>query len=109
MMALKPLSPAVSVPVDNPIRAYWAAIERGDVVVGDTVRRTYAHLVSNSATDADGYFYDPARAAHVIDFVERYCHHSKGKMGGQSVRLELWEKAMLAAIFGFVDLDGNRQ
>ena len=96
-------------PFADPIRAYWAAIERGDVVVGDKIRRTYAHLVSKLDTDADGYHYSPARAWHVIDFIERYCHHSKGKMGGQPVRLELWEKAMLAAIFGFVDMDGNRQ
>ncbi|RGI76160.1 terminase large subunit [Ruminococcus bromii] len=30
-------------------------------------------------------------------------------MGGQLVRLELWEKAWLAATFGFVDDDGIRQ
>ena len=33
----------------------------------------------------------------------------RARSGGQPVRLELWEKAMLAAIFGFVDMDGNRQ
>lgn len=112
MTALTALSRAArpnETPFADPIRAYWAAIERGDVVVGDKIRRTYAHLVSKLDTDADGYHYSPARAAHVIDFIERYCHHSKGKVGGQPVRLELWEKAMLAAIFGFVDMDGNRQ
>ena len=30
-------------------------------------------------------------------------------MGGQLVRLELWEKAGLAATFGFVDDDGILQ
>ena len=112
MTALTALSRAArpnETPFADPIRAYWAAIERGDVVVGDKIRRTYAHLVSKLDTDADGYHYSPARAWHVIDFIERYCHHSKGRMGGQPVRLELWEKAMLAAIFGFVDMDGNRQ
>ena len=112
MTALTALSRAArpkETPFADPIRAYWAAIERGDVVVGDKIRRTYAHLVSKLDTDADGYHYSPARAWHVIDFIERYCHHSKGKVGGQPVRLELWEKAMLAAIFGFVDMDGNRQ
>lgn len=112
MTALTALSRAAKpneTPFTDPIRAYWAAIERGDVVAGDKIRRTYAHLVSKLDTDADGYHYSPARAWHVIDFIERYCHHSKGKVGGQPVRLELWEKAMLAAIFGFVDMDGNRQ
>lgn len=40
---------------------------------------------------------------------ENYCHHSKGKAGGQLVQLELWEKALLATIFGFIDIEGNRQ
>ena len=30
-------------------------------------------------------------------------------MGGKPVFLELWEKAMLAAIFGFIDIEGNRK
>jgi len=55
------------------------------------------------------YFYSPERANHIIEFVENFCRHSKGKMGGKKIALELWEKAMLATIFGFVDIDGNRK
>lgn len=55
------------------------------------------------------WFYSPARAQHAIDFIERYCKHSKGKFGGKPVRLELWEKAFIAAIFGFVDGNGRRK
>jgi phage terminase large subunit-like protein len=55
------------------------------------------------------FFYSPARANHVIEFAENYCRHSKGKWGGKPVILELWEKAMLATIFGFIDIEGNRK
>lgn len=93
----------------NPIRQYWDAIERGEVTVCSKVRRTYAKLVRDLDDENGAYFYSPKRANHVIEFFENYCHHSKGKAGGQRVILELWEKALLAAIFGFVDIEGNRK
>lgn len=92
----------------DPIREYWQAIQDGQEVVSRKIRKTYEHLVWK--LDHPGEFsYSPARANHVIEFFENYCHHSKGKSGGKLVELELWEKALLAAIFGFVDENGLRQ
>lgn len=92
----------------NPIREYWQAIESGKEVVSRKIYKTYKHLVYQLDNPGE-YSYSPARANHVIEFFENYCHHSKGKSGGKLVELELWEKALLAAVFGFVDIDGNRQ
>jgi len=93
----------------NPILEYWEQIESGKEVVSDKIRRTYKKLVYDLTDNNSEYFYSPARANHVIEFGENFCRHSKGKFGGKPVTLELWEKAMLAAIFGFVDIDGNRK
>lgn len=93
----------------NPILEYWEAIEGGREIVSLKVRKTYEHLVNKLTDTSDGYFYSPKRANHIIEFAENYCHHSKGKLGGQRVRLELWEKALLAAVFGFIDIEGLRQ
>lgn len=96
-------------PVDyNPIREYWQAIEDGREVVSRKVYKTYRHLIWQLDNPGE-YFYSHARANHVLEFFENYCHHSKGKFGGRLVELELWEKALLAALFGFVDIEGNRQ
>lgn len=92
----------------NPIREYWQAIEDGREVVSRKVYKTYRHLIRQLDNPGE-YFYSPARANHVLEFFENYCHHSKGRFGGRLVELELWEKALLAALFGFVDIDGNRQ
>lgn len=92
----------------DPIREYWNAIQDGREVVSKKVYKTYKHLVWKLDHPGE-FFYSPARANHVIEFFENYCHHSKGKFGGKLVELELWEKALLAAVFGFVDLGGNRQ
>lgn len=93
----------------NPILEYYEKIQNGKVTVCDKIRKWYKHLSDKVINPTDGYHYEAKRGNHIIEFVENYCRHSKGKMGGQLVRLELWEKAWLAATFGFVDDDGIRQ
>ena len=51
------------------------------------------------------YIFDENLAKRPIDFIEKYCKHSKGKWAGKPVELELWQKAMIEAAFGFVDKD----
>ena len=92
----------------NPILEYWSEIENG-LQVPEKIRRTYRKLVDDVHNDTGHYYYSAQRANHVIEFIENFCKHSKGKMGGKPVRLELWEKAMLAAIFGFIDAEGRRK
>jgi len=93
----------------NPILEYWAQIESGKEVVSEKVRRTYQKVVADLTDNSSEYYYSPKRANHVIEFGENYCKHSKGKFGGQPVRLELWEKAHLATVFGFIDIEGRRK
>jgi len=92
----------------NPILRYWERIESGKEIVSRKVYATYKHL-ADCVNNPGEYFYSPKRANHVIEFFENFCHHSKGKEGGKLVKLELWEKALLAATFGFIDINGNRQ
>ena len=92
----------------NPILEYWDQITSGEVVVSDKVRRTYKKIVYDIEHPGE-YFFSSKRANHIIEFFENYCHHSKGKTGGKIVELELWEKAMLATVFGFIDINGIRK
>ncbi len=92
----------------NPILEYWHRIETGEEIVSDKIRRTYKKIVYDLEHPGE-YFYSEKRADHVIRFAETYCRHSKGPLGGQLVQLELWEKAHLATIFGFIDIEGNRK
>lgn len=93
----------------NPILEYWDKIQSGNISVCKKIKNTYAHIVKQLARKDSCYFYDPKRANHVIEFFENYCRQSKGKDGGHLVKLELWEKALLATVFGFVDIEGIRQ
>lgn len=97
----------------SPIMEYYSQIKDGKVTVSRKVQRIYQKLAEDlsGSAGADGtmYHYSPSRANHILEFAENYCRHSKGKLGGQLVVLELWEKAMLAAMFGFIDDEGRRR
>lgn len=61
-------------------------------------------------TETHTYVFDEKKAHRPINFAERYCRQSKGQWNGQLLRLELFQKAMLEAAFGFVDQEnGNRK
>lgn len=92
----------------NPVLEYWEKIQNKEIKVCDKIYRTYQKVV-NDINNPGEYFYSPNRANHILEFAENYCRHSKGKFGGKPVRLELWEKAHLATIFGFIDINGNRK
>ena len=49
------------------------------------------------------YIFNEKKANRPIEFIEKFCKHSKGKWAGQPVKLELWQKAFTQAGFGFVD------
>lgn len=94
----------------NPILEYWEQIETGKVTVGQKVRRIYKKLVDDIYDTTSEYVYDAKRANHAIEFIENFCKHSKGKWGGKPIDLELWQKAFIAATFGFVhSIDGTRK
>lgn len=92
----------------NPIEEYWRKIESGEEIVSRKIYLAYKKVIWDMHNPGE-YFYSAKRANHVIEFFENYCKHSKGKYGGQAVRLELWEKAHLATVFGFVDINGLRK
>jgi phage terminase large subunit-like protein len=86
----------------NPIFEYVRQIETGEVTVGYKVRRVYQQLVKELSDPESEWEYSESKANHAIDFCENYCKHSKGKLGGKPLILELWQKALLAATFGVV-------
>lgn len=51
------------------------------------------------------YIFDEEQGKRPIEFIEKFCKHSKGKWAGKPVILELFQKAFVEALFGFVDKD----
>lgn len=97
--------------MSNAIIKYYELIESGKEVVSKKVKRVYQHIVEDIIKNEQSQWeYDHAKAMHAIDFIEDFCKHSKGSMGGQPFLLELWQKALVSAMFGIVDkIDGTRK
>ena len=51
------------------------------------------------------FVFDEKKGNKPIEFIERFCKNSKGKWAGQPLKLELFQKAFIQALFGFVDKD----
>ncbi|WP_342510566.1 terminase TerL endonuclease subunit [Sporosarcina sp. FSL K6-1522] len=95
----------------NPILEYRNKIDSGEEVVSDKIRRVYKHIVNDIILNTESEWeYDESKASHAIEFTEMYCKHSKGNMGGKPFILELWQKALMGAMFGIVHkIDSTRK
>lgn len=93
--------------MNNYILTYYQQITDGSVTVGRWVRLLYQRIIEG--LENKSFFYDPKKAGKAIAFVERFCRHHEGPLGGQHIKLEVWQKAFLSCVFGIVDQNGNRQ
>lgn len=86
----------------NYIKEYYSKIEKGEIVASKRIKKVYSQLVEEINNPKD-YIFDEKRANKPIEFIERFCKHSKGEWAGNPVKLELFQKAYISALFGFID------
>lgn len=92
---------------DNPIYTYYQKVKDGSIVVGEYIAEILAYLVHG--LEHKEFFYDQKKAASAIEWIEAHAFHTEGPLAPQPLKLELWEKAFIAALFGIVDDKGLRQ
>lgn len=93
----------------NYVHEYFNEIKTGKIIVSRRVRKIYEKL-AKEITDSEKYIFDNSKATKAIEFIETFCKHSKGEWAGKPVELELFQKAYLSALFGFIEKDtGNRR
>ena len=92
---------------DNWIYAYYQGIKNGTYMVGRFLVLLYEYLVEG--LEEKRFFFDGNKANAAIEWVETHCFHTEGPLAPGPMKLEVWQKAMLSAIFGILDKDGNRQ
>lgn len=86
----------------NPILEYNDKIKSGEIIACNKIKILYQHLADEITNPESKFEYNSKRANHAIDFIEKFCKHSKGKWGGKPVVLELWQKAFIGALFGVI-------
>lgn len=86
----------------NYIVEYWNKIQSGEIVACKRIIQQYKKLIDELENPRDPWIYDLRKANQPIEFIERFCKHSKGKWIGKTVQLELFQKAKIQAAYGFV-------
>ncbi|NMD90789.1 terminase large subunit [Staphylococcus hominis] len=93
----------------NYILEYWQEMKEGHVTVSKRIYKQYEKLIEDMNYHPK-YVYDEAKAQRPIQFIESFCRHSKGELAGKPLKLALFQKAYISALFGFVDKDtGHRR
>jgi phage terminase large subunit-like protein len=92
--------------MDNWIFKYHEAIQKKEVIVGVWVRLCFEILTTGLLNGE--WEFNEKKANKAIKFIENFCHHSEGR--SDLLHLELWQKAIVSAIFGVMDkTTGYRQ
>lgn len=91
----------------SPIWTYYQRIKLGDIIAGKLITDWYARVVQ--MLESGEIRYNAKRYKRVVTFIETFAHHSKGEKAPGLLKLELWQKAFLAVVFGIVDKQGMRQ
>lgn len=92
--------------MDNWIFKYHEAIQKKEVIVDVWVRLCFEILTTGLLNGE--WEFNEKKANKAIKFIENFCHHSEGR--SDLLHLELWQKAIVSAIFGIMDkTTGYRQ
>ena len=89
--------------MSNYIDEYLENMRSGKCIVSKRIRRVYEKLSDDIHNPKNGFIFDEKKAQRPIDFIERFCRHSKGEWASQPLKLELFQKAFISALFGFID------
>ena len=92
------------------IKTYFGAILAGDIVACEKMKQVGRIVLDEleHGSESGRFHYDKRYAAKHIMWQERFCRLPSGKLGAP-FRFELFQRAIEATIFGFVDDEGYRQ
>lgn len=95
---------------ERAIREYFGGILGGDVKACAKMRKVSARILRDmdNADPLYPYHFREEHAQKHVQFIERFCRLPSGRLG-HDFKLELFQRAILSVIFGFVDAEGTRQ
>jgi len=94
----------------NYVREYCRAINDGEIVACEEIKAIYNRLCEEMDRENDDsfpFFFSENTGNHAIDFIETFCKHYQGEHAGEFVKLELFQKAFIQALFGWLEKKTN--
>lgn len=86
---------------------YFTGILDGKIVACEKMKQV-SEMLLNRFYSPNEFHFDYTIAKRHTDFIEKFCKQPSGEIG-KPLKLELFQKAILQAIFGFVDDNDLRQ
>ena len=90
----------------NFVKEYYSQIEKGIAIVSKEVRAQYKRLceeMDHEKNDSFPFYFDEDVGNHAIEFIETFCKHYQGEHAGELVKLELFQKAFVQSLFGWLE------
>lgn len=103
MMTLPTLSDLQNRYQESFLLQYYAACKNKTIIVGIELMTCLDRLIDDLSDEH--YQFDLAEPHKRIKFIETKCKHSISPFAGKPFLLELWEKALIEAIYGFMVYD----
>lgn len=89
----------------NYVENYLNEIEKGNIIAPETIKSVYRREVETINNINSDYVFDIEKGNKPIEFIEKYCKHSKGAFMGKPLELELFQKAKIQLAFGMLEKD----
>lgn len=93
----------------NYIKEYYSQIEKGEVVACEEIKSIYKRMVEEMNDKSLPFYFHEEVGEHPIVFMETFCKHYQGENAGQLVKLELFQKAFIQCLFGWLEKGTNRR
>lgn len=90
----------------NYVKEYYSKIQSGECIVCQEIEAEYKRQCEEMERQYDDDFpfcFDEAVGNHAIEFMETFCKHYQGELAGTTVKLELFQKAFIQALFGWLE------
>lgn len=97
----------------NYVKEYWKQIKSKKSQCCEEIREIYKRLNEEmdqkQKSDSFPFWFSEEQGEHVIDFIESFCKHYQGEHAGELVKLELFQKAFIQTLFGWLEKETNRR
>ena len=95
----------------NYVKEYYNEIKSGNIVACEEILCIYKRMTEEMDIKDDSFpfWFSEESGQYVIDFIETYCRHYQGDHAGQLCKLELFQKAFVQCLFGWLEKETNRR
>ena len=95
----------------NYVKKYYKAIQDKTEIVSNKIKCVYEREVGwmNNPPPDFPFYFDEQKGNRPIEFIEKFCRQSKGHWIGKPIKLELFQKAKIQLVFGWLHKETHKR